>query len=1094
MFHLKKLALVTVMIFLLFGCSPDQHQPFQKRDHTGVDFSNTLLESDSFNIIQYLYYYNGGGVAAGDLNNDGLPDLFFTGNETSNRLYLNRGDFHFEDITAQAGVGTSTEWSTGVTMVDINNDGWLDIYVCQLGDYKGKKGRNRLYVNQGKAGPEQVSFREQAADYGLDFQGFATQAAFFDYDRDGDLDVYLLNHSVHSVGNYGKAASLRPQRDSLAGDLLLRNDGGQYTDVTAAANIMGSRIGYGLGMAIGDLNEDGWPDLYISNDFHENDYLYYNNGDGTFREDIEGSLSCSSQFSMGNSIADWNNDSRPDIISLDMKPEEEVLVKNTVGADPYNIYLLKRGFGYYHQFPRNMLQLNRGSADGQFPVFSEVAQLAGVEATDWSWSPLVVDLDNDGWKDIFITNGIWRRPNDLDYLKYVSNREIMKVAADQDLAAKMPSGKAHNYAFRNRGDLTFENVGAAWGLDLFGVSNGAAYADLDNDGDYDLIVSNLNAPAAIYENQNPTGNHYLKVALDGEAGNVFGLGAKVTVTIGEMTQIRELYPTSGYLSAVEPVLLFGTGQAQIIDRVEVQWPTGGRSVETKVAADQTIRISQPAGDIQVSLPALAGAGTLPNYGLNFRHRENSYIDLEFEPLMPNLLSTQGPRMAVADVNGDGQEDVYFCGAKGQTGALYYQMPNGSFAPAPEYFTGNIQGEEVDAVFFDADQDGDLDLFVVNGSGELEADYQSPSGRLYLNDGQGRFSYAEQAMPAAPCNGSCAVVLDFNGDGALDLFVGARSIPGSYGLDPTSLLWMNTGNGRFQEVGKQHLPAAGKLGMVTDAGLMRRGDEQLLVVVGEWMPVSLLQVGKGSWQMEQLPNSEGWWNRLNLADCNGDGTDDIILGNWGLNSLLKASPEQPLSLYVKDFDGNRNSDPVMTYYRQGKEYPLASIDELTGQMPTFRKLLDTYANFSTLSFPEVFKPSVLEGALHKQAVCLSSSIALSDGQGSYQLQPLPQLAQLSPVFGIVADDFDQDGAIDLYLAGNFYGSRPELGLSDASTGSLILGDGRGGFREAKLPEMDWQLRGEVRDMKILRTPARKLLVIARNNQATLVEALEQGIEQ
>lgn len=1087
-----------VAVVLSTGCREDRNLPFLLREDTGVNFSNDLLESDSFNIIQYMYYYNGGGVAAGDLNNDGLTDLFFTGNETSNRLYLNRGNFSFTDATEQTGIGTTTEWSTGVTLVDINSDGWLDIYVCQLGDYKGKKGRNHLYVNQGIADGV-LTFKEEAGSYGLDFSGFATQAAFFDYDLDGDLDVYLLNHSVHTIGNYGKAASLRPQSDDLAGDRLLRNDeipppgkvSGTFTDVTTAAGILSSRIGYGLGLGIGDLNGDGWPDIYVSNDFHENDYLYLNKGDGTFSDEIEQAMSCTSHFSMGNAIADWNNDGLPDIISLDMKPESEELVKNTVGSDAYNIYLLKRSFGYYHQFSRNMLHLNRGNIGDRLPQFSEVAQIAGLEATDWSWCPLVTDLDNDGRKDIFITNGIWRRPNDLDYLRYISNRQIQAVASDQTLVEKMPMGKAENYAFRNRGNLTFEDVSTAWGLNLYGVSNGAVFADLDNDGDQDLILNNLNARASIYENNNSGGNNYLKIHLRGKAPNVSAIGAKVRIQSGTAVQSQELFLSQGYQSSVDTRLLFGVGQAVSVDRVEVQWPAGGETILEQVPANQTLEIIQSETTIALndktySIPPALGSDN--DLDLNFVHRENKYVDFNNEPLIPHLLSTQGPRLAIGDVNGDGWDDLYICGAKGQSGKLFYREASGDFQPAPDFFVDNLQGEEVDAAFFDADSDGDLDLFIVNGGGDVETPSFALIDRLYINDGFGNFQRSDRALGLIASNGSCVVPLDFDRDGAVDLFVGARSIPGNYGHDPQSYLLQNDGSGKFRDVSAQHLPRDGKLGMVTDAVFLETAESRSLVVVGEWMPVQFLRIGPQIWQQTSLDHSSGWWNRIQLADCNADGRPDLVLGNWGLNNFFDASPEEPLKLYVKDFDGNYKSEPLITYFRNGKEYPLASIDELMNQMPDLRQSMGSYANFAKLTFPEIFGPDAQQGSLIKKAETLASAIALSDGTGNYRLQPFPEMAQLSPVFGIQPEDFNADGYTDLFLAGNFYGSRPDLGIYDASSGTLLFGDGRGGFRIASREDQRWRIGGQVRDMAVLSGPGQKMLIIARNDEAVAVKVM------
>lgn len=1082
---------IWITLLLNSGCQPAPDTPFTRLNNTGVDFRNNLTETDSFNIIEYLYYYNGAGVAAGDIDNDGLTDLFFTANEGPDQLFLNEGNFKFRNITEEAGVGTEG-WSTGVTMADINGDGFLDIYVCQLGGgYKGKKGRNRMYINNGDR-----TFKESAREFGLDFSGFGTHAAFFDYDRDGDLDVYLLNHSVHSVENYGNAA-IRNIRDPFAGDRLMRNDNGRFTDVSQSAGIFGSRIGFGLGLAIGDLNGDDWPDIYVSNDFHENDYLYLNNGDSTgtgptFTEALEKTIGHTSQFSMGNAIADYNNDALPDILTLDMKPGNEVISKSSVGAEPYNIYQLKRSFGYYHQFPRNMLHLNLGADPGKKPAFAEIGQLAGIDATDWSWSALLEDMDNDGWKDLFIANGIWRRPNDLDYLRYSSNQQIQNSASDLELAAKMPDGLVPNYAGRNKGDLTFEEVSAAWGFEEAGVSNGAAFADLDNDGDRDLVINNLNAPASIYQNNATTGNQYLKIKLEGKKFNTSAIGAKVRLTIDGQVMLQELYTSKGYLSSTEPILLFGIGKAPAIDRLEVIWPMGEVTVLKNVRANQFLTIQQPdpGGRAQkepLAAPAYLLSALENDRGLSFIHRENKFEDFDSERLIPHLLSTQGPRMAVADMNGDGTDDLYVCGALGQSGALYSQSGNGAFIQRVDFIADNAGSEETDAVFFDADQDGDPDLYLVNGGAEFPAQSPFLQDKLYVNDGEGNFKPAP--LPIGFENGSCVVPLDFNRDGALDLFVGARSVPGAYGLDPRSTLLQNDGKGGFLDVTDVHLPGQGKLGMVTDACIQKQTNGWRLVVVGEWMPVKILTPGPGIWEENDLPGSHGWWNRVAAADLNGDGTDDLVLGNLGLNSALKASASQPVGLYVKDFDGNYTTDPILTYFKQGKEYTFVSTDELIGQLTGIKKQLSDYASFAALTFQDIFEPASLRDARVKKAERLTTSLALSDGKGGYQLTDLPLETQFSPVYAILIDDLDMDGNQDLLLAGNFYGARTAFGIYDASRGTLMTGDGAGRFKASKANQAGWQMNGEVRDLKRVKTPGGGLVVAGRNNAGLMV--LEKG---
>jgi len=1052
-------------------------------EESRVDFANQLLPDESFNIIEYLYYYNGGGVAVGDVNNDGLPDLYFTANEGANALYLNRGGLRFEDVTERAGVGGMPGWSTGVTMADVNADGWLDIYVCRLGDYKGITGHNELWLNN-----RDGTFREAAAEYGLDFRGFATQAAFFDYDGDGDLDCYLLNHSVHSTENYG-TSDIRERRDALAGDRLLANEDGVFTDVTATAGIYGSRIGYGLGIATGDLNGDGCPDLYISNDFHENDYLYYNNCDGTFHEAVAGSVAYSSTFSMGSDMADFDNDGRLDLISLDMKPADELVRKRSVGADPYNIYRFKLSFGYYYQFPRNMLQWNRGNLLGPEASFSEVGQLAGVDATDWSWAPLFCDLDNDGLKDLFISNGIWQRPNDLDYLKFSSDKQLQAEASDTELAGLMPPGQVTNHAFRNRGGLTFEDVTDDWGLTLIGCSTGAAYADLDRDGDLDLVLNNLNGPAAIYENrtERDTNKHFLRLRLRGGADNPFGIGARVTLSTGDAQQVQELYTTRGFQSAVEPVLTFGLGANATVETVEVRWPTGEVSRLNGVAADGEVVIDRTGGVQAASdLASLADPPSLlkrlPAGGPGFRHRENQHIDFESELLLPHMLSTKGPRMAVGDLDGDGRDDLYLCGARDQPGALYRQGLDGAFERME--LRGDGRREEVDAVFFDADGDGDLDLYVVSGGGETFLLPALRRDQFWLNDGNGQFTEAADRLPPAmEADGACVVPLDYDGDGDLDLFVGSRSLPGYYGVAPDSYLLRNDGQGRFEEVTEQAAPGLRNLGMVADACLIRTGDARQLVVVGEWMPVTIFHIRDGQWRTERIPNSEGWWNAVYAADVDADGDADLLLGNLGLNADLRASGKEPVELFVKDFDDNRKVDPILTYYKNGRRYPYASFDELSMQLVRLKKDYRSYEAFAGETFDDIFSSPMLKGAAHLQARTFASGMMIREDK-SWTFRPFPRTWQVSPLYAFTAADVNRDGLTDILAAGNFYESIPALGRYGASYGHLMLGKGAGAFEELELARSGFVVPGQARDMALIEVDGRRRVLVTRNDASVL----------
>jgi hypothetical protein len=1080
-----------LLLLLLSSCAPTpSEEPLFRQlapAATGIHFANHVEESKDFNIIQYLYFYNGGGVAVGDIDNDGLPDLFFTSNQGANALYRNLGGLRFEDITEKAGVaGAPGAWSTGAVMVDIDGDGWLDIYVCQVGDYKMLRGHNELYINN-----RDGTFREAAAEYGLNFSGFSTQALFFDYDGDGDLDCYLLNHSVHSAENYG-TSEIRRTRDTLAGDRLYRNDQGRFVDISEQAGIIGSRIGYGLGVAAGDLDGDGRPDIYVSNDFHENDYLYLNNGDGTFRELAASALSHTSTFSMGSDLADFDNDGRLDIFTLDMKPAEETIHKASVGADPYNIYQFKLGFGYHYQYPRNMLHWNRGNlGPGGEPRFSEIGQLAGIDATDWSWAVLAADFDGDGWQDLFISNGIWRRPNDLDYLKFISNRQVQQSASDLEMAAQMPSGQVANFAFRNRADLTFEDVSRAWGLNWVGCSAGAVYADLDGDGDLDLALNNLNAPAMIFENRAAQRDtyRYLKLRLLGPPGNTAGIGARVEIEADGRRQMRELQVVRGFQSSAAPELIFGLGDATRVDQVSVRWPDGRQQRLDGLAANQTITIAydrsaaRPVVEqtlmtaAQIFLPAASRAG------IDFTHRENPFNEFDSEQLAPHMLSTQGPGLAAADVNGDGLDDLYICGAAGQPGALYLQLPNGDFRRAA--FASVAEREEVAAVFFDADGDGHPDLYIVSGGGERAGAALELADQLYFNDGAGHFTPRNGALPPFFNNGACAVAFDFDGDGALDLFVGGRVVPGAYGRTPRSYLLKNDGRGNFSDATDTVAPELARIGMVTAAAAWREEEVQRLVIVGEWMPVTVFSIRRGAWEKWEIPNSEGWWNTAALADLDGDGRQDLLLGNLGLNADLRASPEMPVELFVGDFDQNLKTDPIITYYKQGRRYTYATLEELSRQLVDLRKRFPAFRPFAESAFEQVFPASMLRNVTYRRASTFASALAFNEGNGRFVLQSLPLTAQIAPIFGFAAGDFDGDGRLDIVAVGNWHDIRPSLGRYAASFGHLLRNQGGRVFEEWPLDRGGFIVEGQGRAVSLLRHGESNLAIVGRNNAAPLV---------
>lgn len=1084
--------------FCLFSCKdPTPISLFRliPSAESGISFSNTLTENDTVNIIQYLYCYNGGGVAVGDLNRDGLPDLYFSSNQESNRLYLNQGNLQFEDITASAGVAGTGNWSTGVSMVDFNADGWLDIYLCQVGAYKGFRGRNQLFINQGFDAEGKLRFTDMAAEYGLDHEGFSTQAAYLDYDRDGDLDLYLLCHSVHSTESYRDTASTR-QRDARAGDKLFRNDlstVGRFTEVSEAAGIIGGIAGYGLGIGIGDLNQDGWPDIYVGNDFHENDFLYLNNQDGTFSESATQSLNHSSNFSMGNDLADVNNDGWLDVLSMDMKPADEVVYRNSAGIDPYDIYQFKRSYGYAHQFPRNMLHLNQGLlGENESLRFCETGQLAGISSTDWSWSALLADFDNDADKDLLITNGILRRPNNLDYLKYIADQQVQAQATDLELAAQMPDGKVPNYLYLNHGDGTFEDVSDHWGISQPTVSHGAAHADLDLDGDLDLIVNNLNEPASIYENRSKD-NHFLRIQLRGPEQNPTALGSKLTVYTGELTQFMELYTVRGWQSSVEPIFHVGLGDTDQIDSLRLVWPDGKTEVISDVPVDTLLPLTydETASFAPHMVAATSKSLFQPSQGkLPFQHQENLFYDNKREALIPHLLSTQGPHIAIGDVNGDGREDCFIGGASGQAGALWIQDAQGSFVERrSSALLADSMQEDIGSVLFDADHDGDLDLYVGSGGNEYYHKDRLLRDRLYLNDGSGEFEQATEALPVFYNQSSCIEAADYDQDGDLDLFVGTRSRPVNYGMPSDSYLLLNDGQGHFS-LAESSIADLQQLGMVTDAIWTDiEGDQDLdLVVVGEWMPITVFENDNGLLKEVSFPSlaqSHGWWNSIAAADLDQDGDEDWIVGNAGLNNALRPSETEPIRLYLRDFDSNLSKDPILTYHRQGKEYTVFGLDELSKQLVHLKKQFRIYDQFAQSTLEDVISAAEVQKSLRLEAKTFASVIVLNQGNGEYLIQDLPQEAQVAPIYAIVAEDMDGDAQIDLLLGGNFFEVQPVIGRLDGNHGIFLQGDGNGEFQSIPNRKTGMLIDGQVRDMKLIQRGAQKTLIIARNNDAVLM---------
>ena len=1068
-------------------------------DQTNIHFENTLNYTNEFNIYKYRNYYNGGGVGLGDVNNDGLLDVYLTGNLVSNKLYINKGDFVFEDITTTAKVGGERAWSTGVSMVDINADGWLDIYVCNSGDVEGDNKQNEFFINN-----QDGTFSERAEGMGLADPGFSTHAAFFDYDKDGDLDVYLLNNSYRAIGSFNLRKNERPIRDELGGDKLLRNDQGVFTDVSEAAGIYGSVIGFGLGVSTADLDKDGWLDLYISNDFFERDYIYMNNGDGTFREELEQQMRSISVASMGSDIGDITGDGFPEIFVTEMLPEGDTRMKTNMTFEDWDRYQYNLDNDYYHQFTRNMLHRHNGIIPDKGVTFSEVGRLSGVEATDWSWSALITDLDNDGYKDLYIANGLAQDILNQDYLNYIANEEVTRMVVKEDgvdykqLIDIIPVNRIPNYAYAGKGDLNFENKTTDWGLDEPSHSNGAAYGDLDNDGDLDLIVNNANMPPFVLRNRSSLvnkDNHYLKIDLKGKGKNLLAVGAKVTLKANGRIFYQEQAPNRGFQSSVDNRLNFGIGGITQVDTLVVDWYYGGQTLLTNVSVDQTLVLEENKAseiiDKNLEVPENSLFKDASNeIALDYVHEENTFVDFNRDRLLSHMKSTEGPKTAIGDVNGDGKEDFFVGGAKDSPGKLFIQLASGKYRSSNEIlFVKDKISEDMASVFVDVDNDGDQDLYVTSGGSEFSSSSFAMLDRLYLNDGTGSFTKSPQLLPAGkPESTSVVSAADFDGDGDQDLFVGVRLKPGLLGVPQNGYILQNDGEGNFVNKTKTVAPELIAVGMVTDgqwSDYDQDGDSDL-IVVGEWMSIKLFNnqngILKEVTEAAGLSLTSGWWNCIEATDIDGDGDIDFVAGNHGLNSRFKASPKEPISCYINDFDQNGTAEQIVCMYNDGVSYPQVLRHDLVMQLPYLKKKYLKYDSYKGQSIENIFTEKELEGSVIHQITMLESVVLLNNGNGTFKVNKLPVEAQLAPVYAILARDIDKDGKKDLVLGGNLYNVKPEVGRYDAGYGISFKGKGDGEFEVLSPQKSGLYLEGEIRDFKVTKNKGQEMLMVIRNNDA------------
>lgn len=1091
----KRYKILLLASFLIISCKEnvDEVLRFCESATTNITFSNTIENTANLNILNYLYFYNGAGTAVADFDGDGLKDIYFTANAGADELYLNQGGLEFRNITSASGISNAQGWTTGVTIVDINNDNKPDIYISKVSGHLDLKGHNLLYINQGIQNGK-LTFTEEANKYGLDFSGYGTQAVFFDYDLDGDLDAYLLNHSVHPNSNYGRGAK-RKKVDSLSGDKLLKNDNGTYTDVSNDAGIYQSIIGYGLGISVGDLNDDGYPDIYVGNDFFENDYLYINQQDGTFKElnSSEGTLGHSTHFSMGNSIADLNNDGLQDILSVDMLPDDLTTLKASGTEYPYPTYQNQLRSGYRPQFMQNTLHLNRGNN-----VFSETAFLSGISATEWSWAPLTADFDNDGNKDVFITNGIQGATNDMDFINFISNENIQKrlgagmKAEDLSFTRELPEKKTANFLFQNKGDGTFNDVSNSWLKTKPSFSNGASYADLDNDGDLDIVINNVNERATILENrttQIDSTHNYLNIKFSGSEKNRLGIGTKVIVFQNNDQQFFENYTTTGYLSAVAPEIHVGLDAKNKIDSLKIIWLDKKYETIANPETNTSLTVSHSNASGNYYKNKQSNSQNLisnTSKSIPFKHEDGISFEFDREPLVPYASTNRGGKVITSDLNNDNLEDIITLGAKGQETEYWLQNTDGTFAEKLfENDASYLINEDIDAIIFNANDDSQNDILIVSGGNEIKSG-KALQPRLYIQQDDA-FTIQSLAFQGTEMNASSVTAVDYDNDNDLDIVITANAIPQSFGATPKQFVFNNDGNGNFKNVSETFGKALRELGNVEHISWqdMDGNGFKDAIISGHWMPITiLLNDGKTLKPMESqtLSNTSGWWNTHEVADFDNDGDLDIIAGNWGLNTRLTASAEQPLQLYRNDFDNNGKIDPILTYFYKGEETVLASKDELVKQLPFINKQFLSYNAFAKAELTQLFPTKKLKSAEIKEVQTLASVYIRNRGNEDFVIEELPFLAQISSVHDILVEDFNKDGFMDVILAGNDYEISTQLGRLDGSQGLLLLNDTRG-FFEAKTNQ-NFNISGASRSIEKITIKDSTYYVVGRNNDTPL----------